>query len=101
MFSEYLSAHLGSRDSVLHNIWMAESGKHQRPDLAKLCPNLSPAELEEANENLRQYVALALRVFERLERDPEAMARFEALTASWHAHKMNGKRSSTDSSNEK
>ena len=71
------------------------------PDLKKLCPNLSPAELEQAYENLRQYVALAMRVFERLERDPEAMARFEALTASRVDLRMNEKRPSTNSSNEK
>jgi hypothetical protein len=61
------------------------------PDLARLCPELSPAQLEEANNNLREYVALALRVFERLERDPEAMARFEALTAQRRASRINGK----------
>lgn len=48
-------------------------------DLASLYPNLSSEELEEAKENLRQYVAVALRVFERLESDPKAMERFEAL----------------------
>jgi hypothetical protein len=71
------------------------------PDLASLCPSLSPAQLEEARDNLRQYVALALRVLERLEQDPEAMARFEALTASRREHKMNEKRPPTNSSDEK
>ncbi len=104
MSSKHASAHLCSCHSVLHNIRVSEfdhqQGSKDRLDLARLCPNLSPAELEEAHENLRQYVALALCVFERLERDPEAMARFQVLTASRRAHKMNGKRPSTESSNE-
>jgi len=74
---------------------MAEFGGKDPPkrsiDLAKLCPKLSPEELEEARENLRRYVVLALRVFERLESDPDAMARFDALTASRRASTMNAK----------
>ncbi len=40
----------------------------------------SEARRQEASDNLRQYVSLVLRVVERLECDPEANARFEALT---------------------
>jgi hypothetical protein len=66
--------------------------------LRELYPTLSDAELKEADENLRQYVALAWRVFERLERDPEAWARFEALTASRRELTMKGKGSVNPSS---
>lgn len=65
-------------------------------NLAKKYPTLSPDELEQASENLREYVALALRVFERLELDPEASAQFEALTASRRAHRMNDERAQTN-----
>lgn len=70
-------------------------------DLKHLCPALSSAELEAAKETLRQYVALAWRVFERLEKDPEAMARYEALTASRRELSMNHKRPPTNTSSEK
>jgi hypothetical protein len=53
--------------------------------------NFTEAQLEEADDRLRQYVALAVRVFERLEHDPEAMVRFEALTVSRCDSRMNGK----------
>lgn len=65
-------------------------------NLAKKYPALSPDELEQASENLREYIALALRVFERLELDPEASAQFEALTASRRAHRMNDERAQTN-----
>jgi hypothetical protein len=57
--------------------------------LHQLYPHLTEAQLVEAGENLKQYVALALRVFEGLEQDPKAMARFEALTASRRQLRMN------------
>ena len=47
--------------------------------LGDLYPDLTPEELEEAERNLTEYVALALRVFHRLENDPEAYARFLEL----------------------
>jgi hypothetical protein len=65
--------------------------------LHQLYPHLSDAQLAEADETLRQYVSLALRVFERLEQDPEAMARFDALTASRRQLRMNGERARNQS----
>lgn len=38
------------------------------------------ADFEEANENLRQYVAIALRIFERLELDEKERDRVASLT---------------------
>ena len=55
-------------------------------------------ERQEANENLRQYVAFVLRVLERLEHDPEALARFEALTASRAVPTINSKEAQNNSS---
>ncbi len=65
--------------------------------LRQLYPDLSDSQLEEANENLREYVAFALRVFERLEIDPDAWRRFEALTASRRKPSMNHERPSNNS----
>ena len=47
-----------------------------------LYPRLNEEELKEAEENLKQYVELELRVYERILADPEAYARFKALTVS-------------------
>ena len=40
--------------------------------IRKVYPRLTPGELAQAENTLREYVALALRVFERIEEDPEA-----------------------------
>jgi hypothetical protein len=66
-----------------------------KTDLRQLCPNLSEPQLAEADDNLRRYVAFALRVFERLELDPEALAQFEALTASRRQLRMNHEKPKT------
>ncbi len=47
-----------------------------------LYPRLSEEELREAEENLDRYLELALRIYERVRGDPQAYARFRALTAS-------------------
>ena len=73
------------------------SDPHQRKTLRQLYPHLSDSQLEEADENLRQYVELALRVFERLEFDTEEWARFEALTVSRRKFRMNHEKPQTNS----
>jgi len=87
--------HLSFGCSISHHVVMAEpqepaQSKHGE-HIARRYPMLSAAELEEVKDTLRQYVALALRVFERLESDPEAMARFEALTTERRASRINHK----------
>lgn len=68
--------------------------------LGSLFPKLSPAEREEASENLRQYVAVVLRVLERLEHDPNANAQFEAaLTESRAGRTINDKGRQNDFQN--
>ena len=67
--------------------------------LRRLNPNLGDSETREADENLKRYVAFALRIFERLELDADAWARFEALTVSRRASRMNHKRPETNSTN--
>ena len=48
-----------------------------------LYPHLNEEELKQAEENLRRYVELELRVYERILADPEAYAAFRALTAAY------------------
>jgi hypothetical protein len=71
---------------------MAESGTKEIT-VRDLYPRLSEEELQCAEEKLEQYLALELRVFERLLRDPDAYARFGALTASEPKPMMGGERS--------
>jgi hypothetical protein len=47
-----------------------------------LYPNLTEVELQQADDNLEQYLLLVLRVYERLTSDPERYAHLRALTAS-------------------
>src|SRR5438093_9624931 len=56
-----------------------------------LYPRLADAELREAEENMERYLELELRVYERILGDPEAYARFKALTASRTQSSMEGK----------
>jgi hypothetical protein len=44
----------------------------------KKYPGLSESELEDVKEFLESYAELALRIFERISKDPAAYAEFEA-----------------------
>ena len=48
--------------------------------LRGLYPDLSDDERAAADESLDRYVALILRIYERIREDPDAYARFKALT---------------------
>ena len=52
----------------------------QANSIKQLYPHLSYAELRLAEENLEQYLGLILRIYARLEQDPEAMQEFRVLT---------------------
>jgi len=62
------------------------SNANSREKLRGLYPDLREDQLEEADETLLRYLDLVLRICERLERDPEAYARFQALTTSAKRH---------------
>lgn len=47
------------------------------PTLKELYPGLTPEELIEAEENLKHYLLLILRIYERIEKDPVRMAQLE------------------------
>lgn len=46
----------------------------------ELYPQLSDEERREAQENLDRYIRLVVRMYERICTNPEAYARFKALT---------------------
>jgi hypothetical protein len=50
-------------------------------DMQGLYPELNSDELREAEQNFMQYADVVLRIYERVASDPEAYARFKALTA--------------------
>jgi hypothetical protein len=54
----------------------------QNIELRDLYPTLSDEELMRAEENLKRYVESTLGLYERITSDPDAYARFQALTAS-------------------
>jgi hypothetical protein len=58
------------------------------PTVAALYPNLTPAQVLEAEHNLERYLELALRIYERICADPEAYAQFTNLTESRRALRM-------------
>ena len=72
---------------------MSDDANSKDRDLSirDLYPRLNDEDLKEAEENLKQYVELELRVYERIFADPEAYARFKALTASRTQSSMEGK----------
>jgi hypothetical protein len=53
---------------------------HDDAAFRALYPNLADSELKEAEENFAGYVELAIRMWQRIEADPEALARFRELT---------------------
>jgi hypothetical protein len=50
--------------------------------LRELYPELRETELQDAERRLDDYLALAFRIWTRIQSDPEALANFETLTAS-------------------
>lgn len=61
---------------------MTHEDQHPQDDAAfrRLYPNLTEAELSEAEENFAGYVELAVRMWQRIEADSAALARFRELT---------------------
>jgi hypothetical protein len=51
--------------------------------LSDLYPQLTEEQLQEAEENLEEYLKDTLSVFERIRNDPREYARFKALTAAY------------------
>ena len=49
--------------------------------MRELYPHFTEAELQDVERRLDEYLALAFRIWTRIESDPQALAEFEALTA--------------------
>ncbi len=49
------------------------------PEFRKLYPNLTDEQLMEAQENFDRYIEHAVKMFERIRKDPEEYARFMLL----------------------
>lgn len=54
--------------------------KEDEISIESLYPGFSKSELEEIEDTWDRYVSLMLRIYERLESDPEAYAQFRTLT---------------------
>ena len=54
---------------------------HPEVTLREIFPQLTDAQLQDAERRLDEYLALAFRIWTRIESDPQALAEFEALTA--------------------
>jgi hypothetical protein len=57
-----------------------KKGPPKRPTIGDLYPELSPEEQEEAERNLRAYLELVVRIFERIRREPGGEAILRTLT---------------------
>jgi hypothetical protein len=56
--------------------------------LRELYPELTEEQLQEAEENIGEYLKDTLRVYERIRNDPQEYARFKALTAEYRNDMM-------------
>lgn len=60
----------------------------ERPTIGDLYPELSPEEQEEAERNLRAYLELVVRIFERIRRQPGGEAILRRLTEDEDTRKL-------------
>lgn len=61
------------------------------PTIRELYPQFSEEEQKEAEENLKLYVELALRIYERISKDLKSSAQNETLTGQDRTDKINNK----------
>jgi hypothetical protein len=54
--------------------------KKPAPTIRDLYPDFTDEQLAVAEDNLEQYLMLVLRIYERIQGEPESYARFHALT---------------------
>ena len=50
------------------------------PTIRDLYPDFTAEQLAVAEDNIEQYLTLVLRIYERIQSEPESYARFRALT---------------------
>jgi len=75
--------------------WDHMESPARQPEIALrgLFPKLAEIDLPKAEANLDEYLALALRIWIRLQADPEALATFEVLTGTQSHPTIESKRS--------
>jgi hypothetical protein len=61
---------------------MATENREHLARLRELYPGLTDREVDEIDDVYDRYIALVSRIYERVQQDPEAYARFKTLTAS-------------------
>jgi len=70
-----------------------KTDKEKDITIRDLYPHLNEEQLKEAEDNLERYLELVLRIYERIQKDPQAYSAFKALTASRQNPMMKDKRS--------
>jgi hypothetical protein len=65
------------------------------PTIRDLYPEFSDDELKDAEEHILRYLEITLQIYERISSDPEAYARFKALTDPTSTLTMDNERSPT------
>jgi len=70
-----------------------KTDKEKDITIRDLYPHLNEEQLKEAEDNLERYLELVLRIYERIQKDPQAYSAFKALTASRQYPMMKDKRS--------
>ena len=66
-----------------------EPDKDDKQKMQELFPQLTESQLDAAADNFERYIALAVRVFNRIRNDPAAYARFKSLTEASDRSTMN------------
>jgi hypothetical protein len=61
--------------------------------LKDLFPDRSPEELKEAEENLRRYLRVVVRIYDYIRSDPERYMEFKALTEKLRKFRIDADRS--------
>ena len=72
---------------------------NETTELAALFPGRSPEELQKAEENLRRYLVIVVRIYESIAADPESYRRYEALTEKLRDLRMETERSNFTNAN--
>lgn len=74
-----------------------QGNNESAPDFGAVYPHRNAEELGEIAQRIRDYVAVAVSIYEYLATDPQAYARFKALTASERRTRIDPERSNPSS----
>ena len=71
------------------------SSPERAPSLRELYPHFDDGQLKHAEDILERYVALTLRIYERIREDPAAWSLLQSLTAAAQTSKIEAARPSS------